>query len=828
MTKKLKGTQYKSKQEFVDDLNLIWANCLKFNADPNHFLRRHALFMRKETEKLVPLIPNIVIRDRAEVEAEERRLHANLEGEEDSDDEPIMSSRGRKAPSKKSKKGTVARKAPAGQEGSPDSEVRPPATSSGPNSLGSHLKPDPSRAESEHVGDRHSTDPPGALTPAGVNGILTHGAAGTQGDAMDIDGESMVNGVLPSTDMNNDSENDDDEFKTWKQVTKKDRALVTAERHRLFKGEALDPDAPALLRTKAGMRRWLRQQKEANADGNNANKPAEAESTEKDEVKPSGETLAEGMEGDEEKVLPDYYDPLSAIPDIPPRLRWIEDSEGNVQDHSEEFLRILPKGLFTAPESQLTRRINENLHQIQKTQKLTSKIGVVKQMQLQSQMYQGQFQKHEIVPFVEQDVESHVMLDDGPVVAPNVCRAALQRTAAKILVHAGFDETQPAALDAITDMAGDFFAKLARTLNGYSQAPPAPIPAAGEPNGVIWKKRFSVEEAILHALQENGADLEALDSYVTEDVERTGTRLSKTHDSMKSHLAELLRPALHDAGPDGSNAFNDDSEQFVGGDFAEELGEDFFGFKELGLDAEFGGASLSVPLHLLKSRMYNANQTQNARYVPPLRFILPSLFPILTCCSATSSNLPSALPPAAPFTPITPDTVKKQIGLVQEFFLEKLSKNNDNALIEDDDLPQKQRFPKPRLPPTGKITSPRKRPIKEPGPGKGHPKKKMKLNDGEAKDVTNDGSKLANGTKESEPQKNGEPSKDAEKSESPAKKNTTESSKSLPNGIVPSPKSIPQQAGKDKPGAATPQGKEKMVNGDSGGMISPESLEANG
>lgn len=52
---------------------------------------------------------------------------------------------------------------------------------------------------------------------------------------------------------------------------------------------------------------------------------------------------------------------------------------------------------------------------------------------------------------------------------------------------------------------------------------------------------------------------------------------------------------------------------------------------------------------------------------------------------------------------------------------------NLTALIEDDDLPQKQRFPKPRLPPTGKISSPRKRPIREPGPGKGHPRKKIKL-----------------------------------------------------------------------------------------------------
>ncbi len=89
MIKKLKTLQYKSKKEFVDDLNLIWANCLRYNADPAHFLRKKALYMRKETEKLVPLIPDIVVRDRAEVEAEERRLHSgdvDMDGVEDSDD----------------------------------------------------------------------------------------------------------------------------------------------------------------------------------------------------------------------------------------------------------------------------------------------------------------------------------------------------------------------------------------------------------------------------------------------------------------------------------------------------------------------------------------------------------------------------------------------------------------------------------------------------------------------------------------------------------------------------------------------------------------------
>lgn len=59
------------------------------------------------------------------------------------------------------------------------------------------------------------------------------------------------------------------------------------------------------------------------------------------------------------------------------------------------------------------------------------------------------------------------------------------------------------------------------------------------------------------------------------------------------------------------------------------------------------------------------------------------------------------------------DIVPKEIGLVHNYFAEKLHKSKDPTLIEDDDLPPKQRFPKPRLPPTGKISSPRKRPLKE-------------------------------------------------------------------------------------------------------------------
>ena len=395
MTKKLKTFAYKSKQEFVEDLNMIWQNCLKYNANPEHFLRKKALFMRRETEKLVRLIPDITIRDRAEVEAEERRLQngdTNMDGDEDSDDEPIISSRGRKAPSKKAKKGTTARKAPAGvPEGSPAAEARPTSNSLAPNGLGSNLKIEHLRAESESAMDGSqkdlSTPPPGTITPAGINGILGHG---TQSDGMDIDAESSINGIIPSIDgPSEEAEYDDLEYKTWKQVTKKDRAQVTAERHKLFLGDRLNPEEPALRRTKLGMRRWLKSQKQAVSDGALGKKSAEevAEIRESEESQPRGETLAEGIEGEEERMLPDYYDPLAAIPDIADRLQWIEDSEGNVQDPSGEFLRILPPGLFISPESNLTRKIEKNLRQIQETRKVTSKIGIVKQMQLQSQVH---------------------------------------------------------------------------------------------------------------------------------------------------------------------------------------------------------------------------------------------------------------------------------------------------------------------------------------------------------------------------------------------------------------------------------------------------------
>ncbi|KAK4242925.1 hypothetical protein C8A03DRAFT_10938 [Achaetomium macrosporum] len=702
MTKKLKGLQYKSKAEFVYDLNLIWDNCLKYNQDMGHPLRRMANGMRKEAEKLIPLIPDLVIRPRAEVEAEERRKQNGGEDDagDDSDDEPIMSSRGRKAGTKGTNK---SRKAPSdqnrGEEGTPNVEQKPLLQLNGLLAK--------TREGSEVEGSNGFGTPPiaGSLTPNGVNG---HSGA-SNADAMDIDGPSL-SGMALGQALGEAAEQvyEDEAYKIWKQVTKKDRALIAKERYQLFAGNKLNVDEPALLRTKAGMRRFLKSRKEAEALGLVRAGHLDALAAGSKDGSKAPETLAEGMEDEVDRSIPSYYEPQTVIPDIDPKLQWVEDGEGQVINQFEDMLRLVPPGHFTSPSSRLTKKIDANIRQMQETRKLCSKIGVIKQMQIQTHVYTNQFPKYNPEPFVETDIEPHFLAGEGPVMAGEACRSALQRSVAKIFYHAGFEELQPSALDTITDIAGDYFQKLVRTFNVYREVEKKPATGVWAERGARFQPRFTPEEVILHTLNENGHDVDSLESYARDEIDRLGNKLGQIHERMKAHLADLLRPALTDAGADGSGAFNDGSEQFIGGDFAEELGEDFFGFKALGLDKDLGLEMLSVPLHLLQSRVRSQYQMQTQ-----------------TAGTATAD----LFEPLPPLEPVTKENIQEQIGLVKNFFLAKLHANGDQPLVEDEDLPVKQRRARPRLGATGKIVSPQKRSPKEQVT---LAKKKKKLESGQA------------------------------------------------------------------------------------------------
>ncbi|KAL2163473.1 hypothetical protein VTH06DRAFT_5531 [Thermothelomyces fergusii] len=824
MTKKLKSLQYKSKADFVRDLNLIWDNCLKYNQDMGHPLRRMANGMRKEAEKLIPLIPDIVIRPRAEVEAEERRKQNGGEDDagDDSDDEPIMSSRGRKAGTKGVNKSRKAQsggpRGGEGKEGTPSVEQKP------------LLQVNGILAKAHREGSDVDSSAGLGTPPGGANGQ----SGVSNADAMDIDGPSP-DGMALGQALGEAAEQDyeDETYKIWKQVTKKDRALIAKERYQLFAGNKLNPDEPALLRSKAGMRRFLKSRREAEALGivhGSHHDPSAAGPT--DGTK-APETLAEGMEEEGERTVPSYYEPQTIIPDIDPKLQWVEDGEGQVINHFEDMLRLIPPGHFTAPESRLTSKIDANIRQMQETRKLCSKIGVIKQMQIQTHVYTNQFPKYNPEPFVEADIEPTFISGEGPVMAPETCRSAMQRSVAKIFYHAGFEELQPSALDTITDIAGDYFQKLVRTFNVYREVEKKPATGVFAERGARAQPRFTPEEVILHTLNENGHDLDSLESYARDEVDRLGNKLGQIHERMKAHLADLLRPALTDAGPDGSGAFDDGSEQFIGGDFAEELGEDFFGFRALGLDKDLGLETLSVPLHLLQSRVRSQYQMQTQ-----------------AAGGSAAADLFDALPP---LEPVTRESIENEIGLVRNFFLAKLHANNNAPLVEDEDLPPKQRRARPRLGATGKIVSPQKRSPKE---QLALAKKKKKLESGSAQ-VTDGANANANaaaagankaGSVSPEKKKISMPTtlNDANASAAPAPSSSSSSSLALPLPLhLPPDPSEPTAQG----GLAAPMLERQDTNttdgdggggGDGGGasqattdkdemgatgMMSPESLE---
>jgi transcriptional activator SPT7 len=204
---------------------------------------------------------------------------------------------------------------------------------------------------------------------------------------MEIDGQTL-SGMALNRALGEAAEQiyEDEEYKIWKQVTKKDRALVARDRFLLFKDRNLNGDAPALLRSKAGMRRFLKGQKQAESNTVASQSQADSSTIAAKESATNAETLAEEMEGEVEKVIPDYYIPLSLVPDIPPNLQWLEDGEGQVINQHEWSLRLMAPGLFRSPVSRLTSKIDSNIRQIQETRKLATKISVIKQMQIQTQV----------------------------------------------------------------------------------------------------------------------------------------------------------------------------------------------------------------------------------------------------------------------------------------------------------------------------------------------------------------------------------------------------------------------------------------------------------
>lgn len=141
----------------------------------------------------------------------------------------------------------------------------------------------------------------------------------------------------------------------------------------------------------------------------------------------------------------------------------------------------------------------------------------------------------------------------------------------------------------------------------------------------------------------------------------------------------------------------------------------------------------------------------------------------LILIAPSTTQTPTVFPPPIPYPRISPEKLTPQIGLVKGFLEEKLHANNNEPLVEDLELPPKQRAPRPRLPASGKIqgpappapnSSPQKRPLPPSVPGQAvaktgpaePSKKKAKKNSGVAMAIPGaEADESAAGTKATNP-----------------------------------------------------------------------------
>ncbi|KAH8827798.1 hypothetical protein DL96DRAFT_1709124 [Flagelloscypha sp. PMI_526] len=194
-------------------------------------------------------------------------------------------------------------------------------------------------------------------------------------------------------------------------------------------------------------------------------------------------------------------------------------------------------------------------------------------------------------------------------------------------------------MDVLVGVAGDYLMKLGTTLKFLVER---------------CKDKMTSEEIMLHALFEsNVREVRVLERYVMDDIERYGSRLGDLEKKLVGAYREVtsMDMAIEEDGLFDDEGEDEDAGALAMGDFADLLGEDYLGFRELGIASEFGMSSLTIPKRLLRGRRYQQHLLQPQKSKKP----------------------PLPYPPYEPFVPLDSTSVEKQIGLLQPYYRKRLA-----------------------------------------------------------------------------------------------------------------------------------------------------------
>ncbi|KAJ2653855.1 Transcriptional activator spt7 [Coemansia sp. RSA 1250] len=643
MAKNLRAEQYDSKRQFWAHLQLIRDNCYTYNTEPNNYYRRSADTLLAKARVLMEAVPDVVVRDRDELAAE---------GAEDSADE-----------SQSARAGSLI------DDGTPAPGIRDsPAVerAAGPE------------AAAAAAAAAAATEMPARLVVR-TGSAISDMAAGWRRSA----GERVWR--LKARQR----------LREYMQQTGSDQARGLGERH-------------AAQRTGHGMRKFLESTHEAleAADGRDTQLLAELDRTADLQTVATGTDAAEARRRNAalDAARRAWIDAATRAEET--RWRFVSESEpdagmapcermsaqarrgGVLQWLNDDCEQLVAEegeaerpGLdaYAAvrfPRNDMWRMMSSNLERLRRIREIDSKIWAAKLNVPAGYLRAAEPDDGEAEAQAEAQTAEPGPEPEEPLrMNAQGARRLLGRTLALMLAHAGFDAATDAALASLGGFVSDFISNLGRTLRVY-------IDRHG--------RTMSSEAILAHALYANGTeDLVDLEYYMRADAARYGNKLAELHRKLQRAFGEVVgeageRPEA-EAELEGSDAF---VTGMVGG--LGDLGDDFFGFKELGLDREFGVEHLSVPQRLWRERGAQAAD-DSEQTTPPEQ---------------------QAHGQAAAWAAVR--GTAGQIGLLHAFIEEKQQQQQQQqdgsaGLVEDEDLPARQRYgaARAKAPPPNCLTHPR-------------------------------------------------------------------------------------------------------------------------
>ncbi|KZT61132.1 hypothetical protein CALCODRAFT_447689 [Calocera cornea HHB12733] len=574
MLKKVKNRVYENKAQFAADLNLIWDNCLTYNSEPTHPLRRQAQLMRRKADHVLERI-----NDRGEVSKPSKNGKVK----------PKMSAKDRDRERQLEKERIKMRE----REKKLEQTTKNAAASGGlGQSLSVLLALDAKEAAQGEANAEQEAAAKAELENAkkDENGLV---------QLPRRTAESMARFLQIERQMDNEPNNGQSIAgpSTGPAIdgilTKTEYPIITPfGAMNVFQPANPTPEPPAERRRKRSLAEAF--------DTAQSEALAAVEKKREERQLQNGHAPKGKGVGIRDELLKDWFGELMkpdmVVAGVPELEDWVAGGAEMPVRKRTKLNGALVRRKKKKPVRKETLRssIESNVQTLYEIRKNKDKLQ--KLADLQEAEERG-----------EEDVVMEEPLPDLPEQPADPPRPgyylnpedAIKNSSYLLLRHAGFEGTSKTALGVINAVGAEYIRNIGRTMRYLLDVHSNDMPA---------------EEIVLHTLFENGVtEVNQLERYVRDDVQRYGGRLQEISRRLQTAYREQAAKEVDDDD-------YDEEEDIVGGGLGDVLGVDFLGLGDLGLE---GVTSFSVPKRLLLGKPSKKAAALAAAKAKPAEKVLP-------------------------------------------------------------------------------------------------------------------------------------------------------------------------------------------------------------